>query len=152
MEFDNAKAVLSLAERYNAKQLFKAAFAFMQENNIKLEMEDVVENPNLALAFMEESRVALAAMKGDLEMKEELVDHYRTEAQITRLMTYGGRDNFDEGNFDYDAEEWHVYDSLEEVEEDEEGVEHRKDSVEGQGDEKSEEVEDGQNGKKELAK
>ena len=92
MEIDNVKAVLSLAERSNAKQLFKAAFDFMQENKIKLEMEDVVENPNLALAFMEESRVALAAMKGDLEMKEELVDHYRTEAQITRLMTYGGLD------------------------------------------------------------
>ena len=73
LEVENAKAVLSLAERYNAKQLFKAAFAFMQENNIKLEMEDVVENPNLALAFMEESRVTLAAMKEELEEKDELV-------------------------------------------------------------------------------
>ena len=76
MEIDNVKAVLSLAERSNAKQLFKAAFDFMQENKMKLEMEDVVENPNLALAFMEESRVALAAMKEDLEMKDELVDHF----------------------------------------------------------------------------
>ena len=67
LEFDNAKAVLSLAERFNAKELFKTAFAFMQENDIKLEMEDVVENPNLALAFMEESRVTLAAMKEELE-------------------------------------------------------------------------------------
>ena len=92
LEFDNAKAVLYLAERFNAKQLFKAAFDFMQENNIKLEMEDVVENPNLALAFMEESRVALAAMKEDLEMKDELVDHYRTGTMIRRLMTYGGLD------------------------------------------------------------
>ena len=92
LEFDNAKAVLSLAERFNAKELFKAAHAFMQENDIKLEKEDVVENPNLALAFMEESRVALAAMKEDLEMKDELVDHYRTGTKIRRLMTYGGLD------------------------------------------------------------
>ena len=50
---DNAKAVASLAERFSAKQLFKAAFDFMQKNEIKLEKEDVVENPSLVLAFIE---------------------------------------------------------------------------------------------------
>merc|ERR1719430_605390 len=59
LDSENARAVLSLAERFSAKQLFKAAFYFMQLNNIKLEKDDIVENPNLALAFMEESRVKI---------------------------------------------------------------------------------------------
>ena len=36
LEIDNAKAVLSLAERFNAKQLFEAAFGFMQETTSNL--------------------------------------------------------------------------------------------------------------------
>ena len=59
LDSENAKAVLSLAERFSAKKLFKAAFDFMQENYIKLEKDDVVENPYLALAFMEECRVTI---------------------------------------------------------------------------------------------
>jgi len=59
LDSENAKAVLSLAERFSAKKLFKAAFDFMQENYIKLEKDDVVENPYLALAFMEECRVKI---------------------------------------------------------------------------------------------
>ena len=98
LDNENAKAVLSLAERFSDKHLLKAAFDFMQENDIKLEKEDVVENPNLALAFIEESRVALAAMKEDLETKDELVDHFisfhtgtGTEITELRLMTCGGQ-------------------------------------------------------------
>ena len=161
MEIDNAKAVLSLAERFNAKQLFEAAFGFMQENDIKLEMKDVVENPSLALAFMEECRITLAAMKEALEEEGELVKYYRK---------YGGDGSFsfdyDEDSFDYDEEEWHVYDSFEEVEEEEEveeGVEHQQEveegvenqqevltSVEGKGDDESKKSDEGQSGMKEL--
>jgi len=69
LDSENAKAVLSLAERFSAKKLFKAAFDFMQENYIKLEKDDVVENPNLALAFIRQLEEDLAA---ELQEQEEL--------------------------------------------------------------------------------
>ena len=174
LEIDNAKAVLSLAERFNAKQLFEAAFGFMQENNIKLEMKDVVENPSLALAFMEECRITLAAMKEALEEEGELVKYYRK---------YGGdgRFDYDEDSFDYDEDSrFDSFEEEEEVEEEEEeeeegeaeeegeveevlegvdhqqeveeGVEHQQEvftSVEGEEDE-SEKSDEGQSGMKEL--
>ena len=174
LEIDNAKAVLSLAERFNAKQLFEAAFGFMQENDIKLEMKDVVENPSLALAFMEECRITLAAMKEALEEEGELVKYYRK---------YGGdgRFDYDEDSFDYDEDSrFDSFEEEEEVEEEEEeeeegeaeeegeveevldgvdhqqeveeGVEHQQEvftSVEGEGDE-SEKSDEDQSGMKEL--
>ena len=74
LDNENAKAVLYLAERFSAKELLKAAFDFMQENDIKLEKQDVVENPNLALAFMEECRVMLADVKEELAVKNQELD------------------------------------------------------------------------------
>jgi len=74
LDNENAKAVLSLAERFSAKELFKSAFDFMQENDIKLEKEDVLENPNLALAFMEECRFKLEFLKEELILKEQQLD------------------------------------------------------------------------------
>ena len=62
---ENVKAVAALAERFNAKQLFKAAFDYMQEHEVELEKEDVVGNPSLAVAFMKESMVELRALKED---------------------------------------------------------------------------------------
>ena len=46
----------------------------MQLNNIKFEKEDILENPNLALAFMEECRVMLADVKEELAVKNQELD------------------------------------------------------------------------------
>ena len=73
LDSENAKAVLSMAERFSTKQLFKGAFYFMQLNDIKLDTEDVVENPNLAMAFMEEYRVNREAFKEKLIALEKKV-------------------------------------------------------------------------------
>ena len=73
LDSENAKTVLFLAERFSAKQLFKAAFYFMQLNKMKLEKEDIVENPNLALAFMEESKVKIEVLQEEMVMMEQVV-------------------------------------------------------------------------------
>ena len=123
LDLENAKAVLFLADKFNTKELFHAAFEYMEANDIKLEKHEIVENPGLALAFMEECRAMIKALKKDLsiqelrlEEKEELVEYYRSAA-------YGGNcyASVDyEDSFDYDEEDWHVYDSLEEVDDAEE--------------------------------
>ena len=114
-----------MAERFSAKQLFKAAFDFMQENEIKLGKEEVVENPNLVLAFMEEYGVKLAAMKEELALQERKL--YEKELLLECCqpnMAYSD-------SFDYDEEDWQVYDSLEEVEDEDHGGEEGDNSQEG---------------------
>ena len=90
LDLENAKAVLFLADKFNTKELFHAAFEYMEDNEIKLEKHEIVENPGLALAFMEECGAMIKALKKDLsiqkvqlEEKEELVEYYRSAA-------YGG--------------------------------------------------------------
>jgi len=118
LDLENAKAVLFLADKFNTKELFHAAFEYMEANDIKLEKHEIVENPGLALAFMEECGAMIKALKKDLSIQElrleeteELVKYYRSAA-------YGGNCyasvDYDD-SFDYDEEDWHVYDSLEEV-------------------------------------
>ena len=120
LDLENAKAVLFLADKFNTKELFHAAFEYMEGNDIKLEKHDIVENPGLALAFMEECGAMIKALKKDLswknsqlEEKEELVKYYRSR-------TYGEAFGYLDNSFDYDDEDWHVYDSLEEVDDEEE--------------------------------
>ena len=91
LDTENVKAVLSVAERFSAKQLFKAAFDFMQEYDVKLDMEDVVENPNLALAFMEECRVTMVNMKEELAEQEEVLDE---KERLLEMYRRPGEDNF----------------------------------------------------------
>ena len=119
LDNENAKAVLSLAERFSDKHLLKAAFDFMQENDIKLEKEDVVENPNLAMAFMEECRIRLADMKEELAVKDQELDE---KDEIVEIYRRSGRGFYPEDIYDSfdDEEDWHVYDSFEEDEEEEE--------------------------------
>ena len=125
----------------------------MQENGIKLEMEDVAKNPNLALAFVEESRLTLAAMKEELVKKDEIANYFARRARAHGCAC---------GDIDFYEEVPYFFIG---VEEDvlrrkfglaqvcaEEGVEHQQDGVEGQGDEESEKMEEGQSGMKELAK
>ena len=114
LDNENAKAVLSLAERFSAKQLLKSAVDYMQENDIKLEKEDVVENPNLALAFMEECRVMLADMKEELAVKDQALDEKEELVEYYSNRRYA--DCYSEDLYDsYDDEEdWHNYDSIEE--------------------------------------
>merc|ERR1719318_2100196 len=45
LDLENAKAVLSLAEKFNAKELFRAAIEYMEANDIKLVKHEIVENP-----------------------------------------------------------------------------------------------------------
>ena len=142
LESENAKAVLSLAERFSAKLLFRDAFDFMQENNIKLEKEDVVDNPNLALAFIEEYRLMLADMKEELDMKEEelIEKEVELEEKDDLLKYFRHNVRFDDFNdsFDYDEEDWQVYDSLEEVEDGEDNGEEEdeeEEDVDGKEDE-----------------
>ena len=122
LDNENAKAVLSLAERFSDKHLLKAAFDFMQENDIKLEKEDVVENPNLAMAFMEECRIRLADMKEELAVKDQELDE---KDEIVEIYRRAGRGFYPEDIYDSfdDEEDWHVYDSFEEDEEEEVEVE-----------------------------
>ena len=123
LDLENAKAVLFLADKFNTKELFHAAIEYMVANDIKLVKDEIVENPGLTLAFMEECGAMIKALKKDLsiqkvqlEEKEELVEYYRSAA-------YGGTCyasvDYDD-SFDYDEEDWHVYDSLEEVDDAEE--------------------------------
>jgi len=122
LDLENVKAVLSLADKFNTKELFHAAIEYMVANDIKLEKHEIVENPGLTLAFMEECGAMIKALNKDLssqnsqlEEKEELLDYYRP----TR--TYGGYFSgfgYLDNSFDYDEEDWHVYDSLEEVDDD----------------------------------
>ena len=157
MEIDNVKAVLSLAERSNAKQLFKAAFAFMHENGIKLEMEDVAKNPNLALAFVEESRLTLAAMKEELVKKDEIANYFARCARAHGCAC-GDIDFYEEVPYFFIGVEEEVLRrkylefGLAQARAEEGAVEHRQDGVEGHGDEESEKMEEGQSGMKELAK
>jgi len=130
---ENAKAVLFLADKFNTKELFHAAFEYMEDNEIKLEKHEIVENPGLTLAFMEECGAMIKALKKDLsiqkvqlEEKEELVEYYKSA-------TYGGTcyasfdyDEYDD--HDYDEEDWHVYDSLEEVDDAEEDEDNEDDT------------------------
>merc|ERR1719239_34002 len=118
LDNDNAKAVLSLAERFSAKYLFKSAFDFMQESDVRLEKEDVVGNPNLALAFMEECRFKLEFLKAELILKEQELDEKDDLLEYFRP-TACFDDFYD--SFDYDEEDWQVYDSLEEVEDEDHG-------------------------------
>ena len=131
LDSENAIAVLSLAERFNAKQLFKVAFDFMQESEIRLEKEVVVENPNLALAFMEEYRVRLADMKEELAVREEQLIEKEQELEEKHDLLKYFRENAAfqdlDYSFDYDEEDWQVYDSLEEVEEGEDDDEEEDD-------------------------
>ena len=117
LDLENAKAVLILADKFNTKELFHAAFEFMEANNIKLEKHEIVENPGLTLAFMEECGKMIKALKKDLslqelrlEEKEELVEYYRSAAYGGNVTCYASVDYDD--SFDYDEEDWHVYDSL----------------------------------------
>jgi len=125
LDLENAKAVLFLADKFNTKELFHAAFEYMEANDIKLEKHEIVENPGLALAFMEECGAMIKALKKDLsiqelrlEEKEELVEYYRSAAYGGNVTCYASVDY--EDSFDYDEEDWHVYDSLEEVDDAEE--------------------------------
>jgi len=120
LDSENVKAVLSLAERFSTKQLFKAAFYFMQLRSIKLEKEDIVANPNLALAFMEECRVKLEALTEELTAKEQELTAREQELDVKDDLLKYYRMNALNDSFDYDEEDWQVYDSLEEVEDEHE--------------------------------
>ena len=122
LDNENAKAVLSLAERFSDKHLLKAAFDFMQENDIKLEKEDVVENPNLAL----ECRIMLTDMKDELAVKDQELDE---KDELVEIYRRSGRGFYPEDIYDSfdDEEDWHVYDSFEEDEE--EAVEQEEEKV-----------------------
>merc|ERR1719318_1922604 len=109
LDLENAKAVLFLADKFNTKELFHAAFEYMEGNDIKLEKHDIVENPGLALAFMEECGAMIKALKKDLsfqnsqlEEKEELVKYYRSRTYEEAFGYPGYLDN----SFDYDDEDW----------------------------------------------
>ena len=121
---ENAKAVLFLADKFNTKELFHAAFEYMEDNEIKFEEHEIVENPGLALAFMKEGGAMIKALKKDLSIQklrleetEEYVEYYKSAA-------YGGN-SFP---FDYDEEDWHVHDSLEEVDDAEEDLDNEDDT------------------------
>ena len=131
LDLENAKAVLFLADKFNTKELFHAAFEYMEDNEIRLEKHEIVENPDLTLAFMEKCGAMIKALKKELssqklrlEETEELVEYYRSAA-------YGGNSyasvDYD-GSFDYDEEDWHVYDSLEEVDDAEEDEDNEDDT------------------------
>ena len=95
LDLENAKAVLSLADKFNTKELFHAAIEYMVANDIKLVKDEIVENPGLTLAFMEECGAMIKALKKDLsfqasqlEEKEELVNYYRSRTYGRRLLAY----------------------------------------------------------------
>ena len=124
LDLENAKAVLFLADKFNTKELFHAAFEYMKDNEIKFEEHEIVENPGLALAFMKEGGAMIKALKKDLSIQklrleetEEYVEYYKSAA-------YGGN-SFP---FDYDEEDWHVHDSLEEVDDAEEDLDNEDDT------------------------
>merc|ERR1719318_1059992 len=133
LDLENAKAVLFLADKFNTKELFHAAFEHMEDNEIKLEKHEIVENPGLTLAFMEEGGAMIKALKKNLSIQklrleetEELFEYYKSSA-------YGGNSYASvdyEDSFDYDEEDWHVYDSLEEVDDAEEEEDNEDEEVE----------------------
>jgi len=117
LDLENVKDVLSLADKFNTKELFHAAIEYMVANDIKLVKDEIVENPGLTLAFMEECGAMIKALKKDLsfqnsqlEEKEELLEYYYSSQEPSYL----------DNSFDYDEEDWNVYDSLEEVDDEEE--------------------------------
>ena len=67
---ENAKTVLFLADKFNTKELFHAAFEYMEDNEIKFEEHEIVENPGLALAFMKEGGAMIKALKKDLSIEK----------------------------------------------------------------------------------
>ena len=123
---ENAKAVLFLADKFNTKELFHAAIEYMEDNEIKVEKHEIVENPGLALAFMEECRAMIKALKMELSIQKLQLEEYELLVEYYRSAAYGGNpwtndayDDYDD-SFNYDEEDWHVYDSLEEVDDAEE--------------------------------
>jgi len=137
LDLENVKAVLSLADKFNTKELFHAAIEYMVANDIKLVKDEIVENPGLTLAFMEECGAMIKALKKDLsfqnsqlEEKEELLEYYYSSQEPSYL----------DNSFDYDEEDWNVYDSLEEVDDEE------RDEDEVEDDEVEANIEEGRSG------
>ena len=129
LDLENAKAVLFLADKFNTKELFHAAFEYMEDNEIRLEKHEIVENPDLTLAFMEKCGAMIKALKKEwssqklrLEETEELVEYYRSAAYVGN--SYASVDY--DGSFD--EEDWDVYDSLEEVDDAEEDEDNEDDT------------------------
>jgi len=81
---ENVKAVASLAERFNAKQLFTAALKFIRDKEVELEKEDVERNPSLAVALVKECRKQLTTLKKRLCEKEEELDEKEEELDEKR--------------------------------------------------------------------
>jgi len=137
LDLENVKDVLSLADKFNTKELFHAAIEYMVANDIKLVKDEIVENPGLTLAFMEECGAMIKALKKDLsfqnsqlEEKEELLEYYYSSQEPSYL----------DNSFDYDEEDWNVYDSLEEVDDEE------RDEDEVEDDEVEANIEEGRSG------
>ena len=133
---ENAKAVLFLADKFNTKELFHAAFEYMEENEIKFEEYEIVENPGLALAFMKEGGAMIKALKKDLSIEKLRLEEAEERVEYYRSRTYGegfGYPGYLDNSFDYDDEDWHVYDSLEvdDEEEDEDEDEEVEPYIEG---------------------
>ena len=123
LDLENVKAVLSLADKFNAKELFQAAFEYMQDNEIKFEEHEIVENPGLALAFMKEGGAMIKALKKDLSIQklrleetEERVEYYKSEAYGSNA--WGLRNYYDSDSYDYDEDyheqDWHIWHDVEE--------------------------------------
>jgi len=114
---ENAKAVLFLADKFNTKELFHAAVKYLEDNEIKFEKHEIVENPGLALAFMEECGAMIKALKKELSIQKLRLEEEELRVEYYRSATYGGNSYaFDYYySFDYDEEDWLAYDSLEEV-------------------------------------
>merc|ERR1719318_1003716 len=70
LDLENAKAVLFLADKFNTKELFHAAFEYLEDKEIKLEKHEIVENPGLALAFMKEGGAMIKVLKKDLSIEK----------------------------------------------------------------------------------
>jgi len=125
LDLENVKDVLSLADNFNTKELFHAAIEYMVDNDIKLEKNEIVENPGLTLALMEECGAMIKALKdlsfqnSQLEEKEELLEYFRPRTYGGDYSAFGFPGYLD-NSFDYDEEDWNVYDSLEEVDDEEE--------------------------------
>jgi len=130
---ENAKAVLFLADKFNTKELFHAAIEYLEDNEIKLEKHEIVENPGLALAFMEECRAMIKALKMELSIQKLQLEEYELLVEYYRSAAYGGNPWTNDAYDDYDdsfnyEEDWHVYDSLEEVDDAEEDEDNEDDT------------------------
>jgi len=117
LDLENAKAVLFLADKFNTKELFHAAFEYMEDNEIKFEEHEIVENPGLALAFMEECGAMIKALKKELSIQKLRLEEEELRVEYYRSAAYGGNSYaFDyDYSFDYDEEDWLANDSFEEV-------------------------------------